>query len=168
MAGQISTLPLGLLGLFGIKTDGSYPDQIGTTISPTLEQLNFLLNNCQQRVIESVNVTVIGFTPYVAAVPSGKCWLVRNATFGTGNIAGAEQIRYRGCMFNPAFGVVTREGTDAISSMTDAAAPASVQSFIPGPVFMFPTEGFTVKTNRITTAGNIPVTLTALVYEFNL
>ena len=39
MPGNISTVPVGLLGLLGIKNDGEYPGFLGNVMQPQLDML---------------------------------------------------------------------------------------------------------------------------------
>lgn len=84
----LSKLPLGLLGFFGIKNGGQYPQSLGTVISPTLEQLPILAANYHLNFAMSSTAPIVGFTAatnlstgFPSVVPSGELWYVSALSF---------------------------------------------------------------------------------------
>lgn len=171
MPGQFSTLPLGLLGLFGIKNDGQYPSNLSPILAPQLDMLPWIAGaNANQVIFETVATTGVGTFPFpTVVVPSGKCWLFRSCYAGTGNIAAGDNIRFRTVLRRGGgINIFLEEGSEAISSMTDAVGVASVQSFLRPFVLAMPGENLAVKVVKWTSAGNINVTSSAAYLEFPL
>jgi hypothetical protein len=78
----ISKLPIGLLGFFGIKNGGQYPQSIVPTIAPTLELAGILAANYNENFSVPC-IAALGFvtgnilaTGLPAVVPAGELWLV--------------------------------------------------------------------------------------------
>lgn len=83
----ISKLPLGLLGFFGIKNGGQYPQTVGNVILPQLDMGEMLAANYHERLGTNIAVAAIGFTALnvvatglPAVVPQAELWHVMNAT----------------------------------------------------------------------------------------
>jgi hypothetical protein len=78
----ISKVPAGLLGFFGIKNGGQYPQSIVPTIAPTLDLSGILAANYNENFAVPC-VAALGFVTanilasgLPAVVPSGELWLV--------------------------------------------------------------------------------------------
>lgn len=82
----ISKLPLGLLGFFGIKNGGQYPQTLGDTILPTLDMAPVLAANYRELVFVAP-IAALGFVTanlnggaLPGAVPAGELWFVQAAS----------------------------------------------------------------------------------------
>lgn len=83
----ISKLPLGLLGFFGIKNGGQYPQSIVPTIAPTLEMGGILAANYNENVSVPC-IAALGFVTgnilasgIAAVVPASELWWVSALSF---------------------------------------------------------------------------------------
>jgi hypothetical protein len=79
----LSKLPLGLLGFFGIKNGGQYPQTLGQTISPDIDVMDLLAVNYRELLAMSVTPAGLGFTQQVnlstalaGGVPTNEVWLI--------------------------------------------------------------------------------------------
>ena len=100
----ISKLPLGLLGFFGIKNGGQYPQSINPTIAPTLDMAPILSANYRELVFVAP-IAALGFVTanlnggaLPGAVPAGELWYVQAASVfaftGVGDaITGTLEVR---------------------------------------------------------------------------
>ena len=100
----ISKLPLGLLGFFGIKNGGQYPQSIIPTIGPTLEMAGILTANYNEMVTVAP-IAALGFVTanlgggaVPAVVPAGELWFVSACSVfaftGAGDtITGTAEVR---------------------------------------------------------------------------
>lgn len=82
----LSKLPLGLLGFFGIKNGGKYPQYIVPEIQPTLELADILAVNYNEMVAIPC-LAALGFvtgnilaTGLPAVVPASEVWFVSSLT----------------------------------------------------------------------------------------
>ena len=85
-AAVISRLPLGLLGFFGIKNGGQYPQTIGNVILPQLEMQGILHANYHENLGSTTGaggITALGFkqlndtvTGLPLIVPASELWFV--------------------------------------------------------------------------------------------
>lgn len=79
----ISKLPLGLLGFFGIKNGGQYPQTIAEVIAPTLEMDGMLAANYRELIAVSPIAALgfvtanIGASGLPAVVPASELWWVQ-------------------------------------------------------------------------------------------
>ncbi|HEY3496419.1 MAG TPA: hypothetical protein VGK73_17085, partial [Polyangiaceae bacterium] len=91
----LSKLPLGLLGFFGIKNGGQYPQSLGQTVLPTLELGKMLAANYNENFSVPC-VAALGFvtgnvlaTGLPAVVPGSELWWVncisQNSFTGAGD-----------------------------------------------------------------------------------
>jgi len=161
VSGIISTVPIGLLGLLGIKNDGSYPRALAEFFQPTMDMLPWLAGN---RARELVNEAVTAFSttglkPGAAAlslVPADQVWLVHGANAQA--TCTATDMLVGACAVTRAFGaqrqMIRRADLDRTSA-TDAAQAAAFQSCIPGPFLMFPGDQIELFVSDLTTAGTI-------------
>jgi len=81
----ISKLPLGLLGFFGIKNGGQYPQSVIPNIQPTLEQLQILACNYHENITVGIGgITTTGFqgavVPDPLTIPPSEIWYVSSVT----------------------------------------------------------------------------------------
>lgn len=75
----VSKLPLGLLGFFGIKNGGQYPQSIAPQFMPTLELMGLLGANYHENVGSAPLVpSVVGFNQTTITVPASEIWLVHS------------------------------------------------------------------------------------------
>jgi hypothetical protein len=100
----ISKLPIGLLGFFGIKNGGQYPQSIIPAIQPTLELGPILAANYNENLAVSP-IAALGFVTgnfissgLPAVVPTSELWWVSSISMqtftGVGDaITGAAEIR---------------------------------------------------------------------------
>jgi len=80
----ITNIPLGLLQLLGLKTNGANPDALGDTVLPTLDLSPFYLIRLAQGsnagthsvTLTSGGVNAAGFPPNRISVPDGELWYV--------------------------------------------------------------------------------------------
>lgn len=91
----ISKLPLGLLGFFGIKNGGQYPQTLGNQISPTLEQLGILAANYHTNHAYIAAPIAAGWTQATVAiagvpqrVPAGELWYISSCSMHLSSGAG--------------------------------------------------------------------------------
>ena len=82
----ISKLPLGLLGFFGIKNGGQYPQSIGDTIVPTLGMGDMLAANYRE-LVTVAPIAALGFVTanlsggaLPAVVPASELWWVQSVS----------------------------------------------------------------------------------------
>lgn len=86
----LSKLPLGLLGFFGIKNGGQYPQSLGDIILPQLDMAGLFQAAYAERAVVSVSAGfATGFvqgtilaTGLAAAVPAGETWCLWADSFG--------------------------------------------------------------------------------------
>lgn len=76
----ISKLPLGLLGFFGIKNGGQYPQSLGGEIAPTIDLWEILAANYNERFAASA-IAAANFQPVLLSgvplvVPPAELWFV--------------------------------------------------------------------------------------------
>ena len=83
----ISKLPLGLLGFFGIKNGGQYPQSIVPDIQPVLDLADQLAANYRELVFVApiaalgfVTANLNGSAATPGAVPAGELWFVQAAS----------------------------------------------------------------------------------------
>jgi len=86
----LSKLPLGLLGFFGIKNGGQYPQSLGNVVLPQLDVLPLLQANYHENLAGGAGaggITAIGFkqmldpaTTVAVIVPAAEIWYVNNIT----------------------------------------------------------------------------------------
>jgi hypothetical protein len=100
----ISKLPIGLLGFFGIKNGGQYPQSIVAAIQPTLELGPILAANYNEMLAVSP-IAALGFVTgnfvasgLAAVVPASELWWVSSISLqaftGAGDsMTGAAEIR---------------------------------------------------------------------------
>lgn len=78
----VSKVPAGLLGFFGIKNGGQYPQSVVPTIAPTLELAGILVANYNENISVPL-IAALGFvtgnvlaTGLPAVVPASELWYV--------------------------------------------------------------------------------------------
>lgn len=88
----ISKLPLGLLGFFGIKNGGQYPQSLAPFIQPTMRMEGILQANYHDNVGSTTGaggITATGFKQLLDTlpgsglpliVPAGELWFVKDVT----------------------------------------------------------------------------------------
>lgn len=86
----ISKLPLGLLGFFGIKNGGQYPQSLGNVILPQLDMAGILNANYHENLGSTTGAggfTATGFkqlldtvTAAAIVVPASELWYVSDVT----------------------------------------------------------------------------------------
>lgn len=100
----ISKLPIGLLGFFGIKNGGQYPQSIVPAIQPTLELAGILAANYNESITVAPIAALgfvtanIGASGLPAVVPAAELWWVSSlsafAFTGVGDsITGTVEVR---------------------------------------------------------------------------
>jgi hypothetical protein len=93
MAGPLSAFPPGLLSLFGIRTGGKNPSQLGDLLVPQVDLLEWYL--AQQWQPQRTTIADIGAASgfqvigSVSTVPQTQIWFVRNAYTGPNSVIGA-------------------------------------------------------------------------------
>lgn len=125
----LSKLPLGLLGFFGVKNGGDYPQEIGSVIVPTLALEGLLAINYAEKLAVScvapagaaIVAGVVVATGLPAVVPANENWFVASvsaaAFTGVGDSwtgSGMRQSRQTGAASNWHH-VITPEITNAAS-----------------------------------------------------
>lgn len=83
---KLGNLPLGLLDFFGVKSMGSYPDDLGNVIQPTLDVLKWMaMNTCTELLTDPVRAgfNTVGLASFTTGtdinrVPAGEVWLVEH------------------------------------------------------------------------------------------
>jgi len=93
----LSKLPLGLLGFFGIKNGGQYPQQVAGFHQPVIDTTGLLQAAYGERIVVSISAGFVAnsflqgnvvATGLAAAVPAGETWAVWAASFGVFTGAG--------------------------------------------------------------------------------
>lgn len=168
----ISKLPLGLLGFFGIKNGGKYPQTLGETIVPTLEQINVLAENYHTKhaYIAAPNApgwhqATVAIAGVPQRVPENEIWLIRGASMhhatGAGEAINATAA-VRGDQWGAAaasYHVISQPFTLAAS--TNILLPCSEPDFWAGPGDEF---GFWV--NTVTFVGPLLTVLEFKITRF--
>jgi hypothetical protein len=73
----ISKLPLGLLQFLGIQSGGTYPHTLGTTLTPTWDQLELFAGAHGEHVFDTnVAVTALNNSPSTIVIPQNEMWYV--------------------------------------------------------------------------------------------
>lgn len=174
MIGPASNLPVGLLGLLGIRNDGQYPNAVQESITPVVDLWQFLSANVGIELLTGSNTTAVTGVVFmsIGGVPAGpvagEYWFVRGFSIYA-NSGAAELIRFKaGVSRNLAAGYqpFLQGGVSAYSSATDAAGAGS--AYAPGPsgILLSPGDVMTAQVERITTAATIQLNLAASVYRF--
>jgi len=171
---NLSTIPTGLLGLFGIKNEGKYPEVLNASYSPTMEMLGWLAaSNARELISEQVTAfgTVgVKFGPTgIMKCPPGQCWL------WAGGQTSVPTTATDFCRFS--LGLARRFGAQAhLLNMgphrntieQDAAGVSSGFAVLPGPLLMFPDDEICVVVHRIITAGTLAPFMSGWIYRFPL
>lgn len=155
--------------MLGLKGDVGVIASSSDTLQPVLELLELLAGrNAQETVAQTLNAAAIGNTALAnLTVPAGQTWLVRgiSASAATG---AAEVLRYGLAVIN-ALGVgISSPCPEARSSLTDAAGAGVVSTYQTArPFLLYAGEAIAVSVRKITTAGNIPIGVSAVVLRFS-
>jgi hypothetical protein len=171
---NLSTIPQGLLGLFGIKNEGKYPTQLNASYSPTLDVLQWLAgSNARELISEQCvafnSVGLKGTATNSLRVPSGQCWLLHGAMTSYPTLV-TEFVRFCVGLSRLQAGnrYLLRSGDIVATNNPDGAAVGSAFSALPGPLLMFPDDEISFVCHKLTTAGTIAPFLSAWVYRFPL
>jgi len=88
-AAVMSKLPLGLLGFFGIKNGGQYPQTLGNVLIPQINLLDLLAVNNREARVFIATPAAVGFnqatdnaTGLPAIVPPQEIWYLTGASIG--------------------------------------------------------------------------------------
>lgn len=77
MAGEINTVPLGLLALLGLKEQGVNPPALGELVVPTMELSQFYQTQLTRIAQDTLSVTAAGgFGATSLIVPQNETWIV--------------------------------------------------------------------------------------------
>jgi hypothetical protein len=153
----ISRLPLGLLDFLGIKSGGTYPRDLSTTLASTWDMLDLLAANHHSDIRNDTPVNAPNLiTPIPLVVPQTEVWYVPFFTVSATTIA-AEAI-------NGTVGVVGQGIPQPAFILGDSAgvgASITMNASTKYPIWMGPGDQPAFRVNSITTAGNITL-------QFNL
>lgn len=159
----MSKLPLGLLGFFGIKNGGAYPQQLGNVLVPQMDMTDLLAVNYRENHVFQANTVAVGFlgqldavTVLPAVVPNGEVWYLSSysaAVFtGAGDAISATMV-VRSLQSGSANGT-----TRALSNLITQGAAITTQNLCPdaGSRWVYPGDTFGAFVSSITSAtGNI-------------
>lgn len=159
----MSKLPLGLLGFFGIKNGGAYPQQLGNVLVPQMDLIDLLAVNYRENRVFQANTIATGFlgaldavTVLPAVVPNGEVWYLSAwsaAVFtGVGDAISASLV-VRSLQSGSANGT-----TRALSPLITQAASLTTEQLCPngGTRWFYPGDTFGAFVSSITSAtGNI-------------
>ena len=171
----ISKLPLGLLGFFGIKNGGQYPQTLGTSIAPTLELAELLAANYHSNLVYIAAPTLVGFAQATSAiagipqaVPDNEIWYISSCsmhlTTGAGDAYNATPV-VRGFQANGAsawYRVLAQSFT--IGASTNIMYPCPFTEN--GSRWLAPGDIFGFWGNSITLATNIAINIQVAVTRF--
>jgi len=160
--------PVGLLGLFQIKSAGATP-------RPTLDlQFSFAAEDFYYRAIEQVRtlqntynaVGGLGLSSVAAndTVPQGKLWLVTG--LNTRVVTGAAELTRLKLALIPIPGQVLCIGASGTSSLTDAAAAGVAAVSLDKPILIGPGYRLGAMVERVTTAGSLTMNSDVRFIEF--
>jgi len=157
----ISKLPLGLLGFFGIKNGGQYPQTVGQVIVPQLDMGELLAANYHERLGLQSLVTATGFTQSTivatggnAIVPASELWYVMHASMVASTLAG-DAVVYTPVVRNTQSGSASASTRALGAQQTQGAGLLTVHPltfengsrwFVPGDSFGIWTTSFTLVT----------------------
>jgi hypothetical protein len=164
----INLVPWGLANLFGLKTDTGIIAAISDVMVPVLPVLDiFAATNCLETVVEAVNYSAVGSNAFLnLTVPVDQMWLVRGAGFSA-QTGAAEVIRGRMVHLNSNLRGINNFGIEGASSLTDAAGVGVCEGGSLGAFMMAPGDTLRFICNKITTAGNISVAMSAVILRFH-
>lgn len=148
--GPISKLPLGILGMLGIKSLGQYPNAISEDIQLTFGEVLPLLTAAHGEDLFSAltNITALNVNPSGIVVPQTEIWYVAAASvFLFSNVTGT--ANGRAGMITGGAGITVQIGSTqtiaAGAQSTFGGPPVSTLPFFadPGATFGFIADAFT-------------------------
>lgn len=180
MSAPIQRLPLGLLGLLGLKNTGQNPPEFLDSVRPALEMLPFYALDIRQWNLSLSTAaqaqqtsTVLRFNG-TAGPPANRVWLVSRYTVG----AGAGAASTVNCNFGPGAGRYDNAGVlsgyvtvGPMATLVTAAPPVGQAQFAPmdDQLLLVPGEELTVTLGSIISAADtVSFFGTALVSEFQI
>jgi hypothetical protein len=171
---RLSTVPVGLLGLLGIKNDGTYPGVLNDVMSGTLDILQWLAGNYASEFISDstgvINATgqKVGIA-LTSLVPQGQCWLVHNS-FSTGGGGAADFVAMSHQVVRQSGGaVLTRRDSGIVRSHPqDATGVGGCPAYLQGPYLMFPGDQWCTNVVKQTFVAGFNSFLQGYVYRFQL
>ena len=136
----LSKLPLGLLGFFGIKNGGQYPQYLQNNIQPDLDMLEILAANYGENIAGAASPVAVGAAAAIGVVsgaaivvPSAEIWLVSKLGLvcNTGAaVTGTYSLLLQNLQTNSAsLWHVPLSGRDSIIASTTQYTPCSPQLF---------------------------------------
>ena len=102
MAGLVQVVPPGLLSLFGVKTSGRNPDELGSQLGPSVEMLKWYLLAESKWMDFGTRVPAAGFngTTLNGIVPANEVWYVHEfAHVADSSMAAGDFIRNARCAY---------------------------------------------------------------------
>lgn len=162
----LSKLPLGLLGFFGIKNGGKYPQFISEQILTTLDQAGLLAANYIERHVFSVQPTTSGLkamtdvvTGLPAVVPAGEIWFCQAISITTFTGAG-DSVTWVPCITNFQLNGPNTWLRALAPSITQAASTNSqAPSVHVAGLWASPNDSFGANVNAVTSATGIFTTM---------
>lgn len=143
--GPISTLPIGLLGLLGIKNEGHNPSDLGDVVLPQLNMLPWYAMQAFEQLADNAACITGAHGDNISStrflVPAGQTWLVRGFQCYCGVAAtdvavfAATVLQSLNGQFYPFLQGPT-VGYQAGLTAPGGAAASYVQSVVPGPFLM--------------------------------
>jgi hypothetical protein len=172
---KFSTVPVGLLGLLGIKNDGQYPGILNDSLSMTSDMLEWLSGNYAREIVSDIPAAwnTQGTKSGAAGnliVPQGQCWLVRGSN-STLTASATDFIRAKHVLirpFSPGVKYLIRSSQVEQTNDSDTAGAAMVIPTLQGPFLMFPGDELCHQINKVITAGTIQGSINAWLHRFPL
>lgn len=175
MNGPASTFPTGLLGLFGIKNNGRYPQELNQTYQPTLDMVDWL---ARANALELVSEQLTAFTGIgekgngnLWLVPSGQVWLLKGAV-GSVQVQSQNTLiarlaiatRRNNLLFTHTFGEIDGWAPIPYKALT---GDYNLRAPLNGPVFMMPGDELVLQvTSALANVGDFQPFLNGFVYKF--
>lgn len=90
----IATPPRGLISLFGLRDMGAVPNDLASTVAPTIDITEFALTNREAIYTGLVNLTGVGNVSFgsTVTVPAGELWYVHSWTISTSTLAAGQTL----------------------------------------------------------------------------
>lgn len=79
-APPLQILPTGLLGLFGIKNGGKYPQQLLESLQPVIDIFHLYGQTNEEHLLENLNAVAEGTQSTTLVVPENQFWMLHDMT----------------------------------------------------------------------------------------
>jgi hypothetical protein len=157
----ITNIPQGLLSLMGLRDMGAVPRFVEPTITSGIDVTQFLLLNREELTATLNFNSVTSLSSAALRVPAGQLWHVHNITVNSNVLLAGETIQTQpGYIWGNVFFAV---GDSMRATAGHRTSSTSYQGFwVPAGAQM------AARTNEITTAGNIGVTVDVLLTRLRI